>query len=63
MGITNKMWELGTLLENIGEARNGNIHISPGTNEKDYINDVKKRVPKIEKALDDLKKYLAEIDS
>jgi hypothetical protein len=63
MAITNKMWEIGTLLENIGEARNGNIHISPNTNEKDYINDVKKRVPKIEKALDDLKKYLAEIDS
>ncbi|WP_407268895.1 hypothetical protein [Radiobacillus sp. PE A8.2] len=58
MAITGKMWEVAQLLENIGEARFGKIEMSPEIDEESYVEDVRKRIPEMEKALLKLKRYM-----
>jgi hypothetical protein len=61
MAITKVNLEIATLLEKIGEAREGAFSIKDPQNL--YIEDVKKRVPIIERALSELKQYLDSLDA
>lgn len=49
--------EISDLLQKLSNAVNDGQY----TYDENYANDVKKRIPKIEKALGDLKKYLNEL--
>lgn len=61
MAITTVNVEIASLLENIGEAREGAFSIKDPQHL--YVEDVKRRVPKIEKALNELKQYLDNLNS
>lgn len=57
MGLNKTNMEISDLLQKLSNAVNDGQY----TYDENYANDVKKRIPKIEKALGDLKKYLNEL--
>jgi len=63
MAITNEMWHLAHLMEKMMVATYGEVDLTPETNEREFIEDVQNTIPKVEKAIEELKTYLDKIES